>query len=50
MYPPVRHTVCAPDLSNVEGYIEQTVQYVVDAGGIVQEADYPYLAQNSYCQ
>ncbi len=32
------------------GYIEPTVQYVLDAGGVAQEADYPYLAQNGWCR
>ncbi|GIL54870.1 hypothetical protein Vafri_10565, partial [Volvox africanus] len=31
------------------GFVEPTIQYVIDAGGVTQEADYPYLAQNSFC-
>ncbi|KAG2488091.1 hypothetical protein HYH03_013394 [Edaphochlamys debaryana] len=32
------------------GYIEPTLDYVIDAGGMAQESDYPYLAQNGYCR
>ncbi|EFJ39241.1 hypothetical protein VOLCADRAFT_71624, partial [Volvox carteri f. nagariensis] len=41
---------CAWDYGNdgcAGGFVEPTLQYVVDAGGIAQESEYPYLAQNS---
>ncbi|PNW79515.1 hypothetical protein CHLRE_08g358522v5 [Chlamydomonas reinhardtii] len=44
---------CAWDYGNdgcMGGYIEPTLAYVIDGGGIAQEADYPYLAQNSWCR
>ncbi|GFR49771.1 hypothetical protein Agub_g11937 [Astrephomene gubernaculifera] len=32
------------------GNVEPALQYVADAGGIAQEADYPYLGQNAFCR
>ncbi|GLI71137.1 hypothetical protein VaNZ11_016236 [Volvox africanus] len=43
---------CAWDYGNdgcAGGFVEPTIQYVVDAGGVTQESEYPYLAQNSFC-
>ncbi|KAG2424481.1 hypothetical protein HXX76_014533 [Chlamydomonas incerta] len=44
---------CAWEYGNdgcMGGYIEPTLAYVIDGGGIAQEADYPYLAQNGWCR
>lgn len=32
------------------GWIEPALQYVVDAGGVLQEEEYPYAGQNTYCK
>ncbi|GLC69955.1 hypothetical protein PLESTF_000903600 [Pleodorina starrii] len=44
---------CAWDYGNDGcggGFVEPTLQYVVDAGGVAQEADYPYAGQNTFCR
>ncbi|KAL6763487.1 hypothetical protein V8C86DRAFT_2496198 [Haematococcus lacustris] len=33
------------------GWVENALEYIsLDAGGAVQEADYPYMGQNAYCR
>lgn len=44
---------CSWDYENngcAGGNVEPAIQYIVDSGGAVQEGDYPYAGQNTWCR